>query len=83
MTATRQKAALEDYDIARGDFGIDPDSVIKLAERSNSYWLKLRSPAGSVEGKLHLPEMKNHLSLIQRHQQTVQYILQLITYQVI
>lgn len=60
MTATRQKAALEDYDIARGDFGLDPDSVIKLAERSNSYWLKLRSPAGTVEGKLHLPELKTN-----------------------
>lgn len=60
MTATKHTTAatLSDYAIPEGEFGIVPGSVLKLAERSNSYWFKLQSQAGSVEGKLHLPEHK-------------------------
>jgi len=41
-----------------GELGIDQESLLSLAERDNSFWVKLNSGSGSVEGKLHLPDQK-------------------------
>lgn len=49
-------AALGKYGLGEGKHGIVPGSLLVLAERANSFWFKLQSQAGSVEGKLHLPD---------------------------
>ncbi|MCA0315663.1 MAG: hypothetical protein LCH63_17735 [Candidatus Melainabacteria bacterium] len=36
--------------------GIVSESILPLQERANSFWLKVRSAHGIVEGKLHLPD---------------------------
>jgi hypothetical protein len=50
--------ALKQYGLGEGKHGIVAGSLIVLAQRPNSFWLKLESEAGSVEGKLFLPETK-------------------------
>ncbi len=49
-------AAKDSSNQGAGKYGIVVESILPLQEKANTFWLKVMSAHGIVEGKLHLPD---------------------------